>query len=131
MNGAKNDVCKAIKVEIKKSNDHTWIAGDVGKLNDTEEFVSEHESNGRIIVILLAISMSLIIVASSFTIICAKLGKSSPIKKPWKIPDTGREYYQVGTLLTLHNAQCSYREGHAYMVKNFTVCLLGPTTKFL
>ena len=74
--------------------------------------------------------MSLIIVASSFTIICAKLGKSSPIKKPWKIPDTGREYYQVGTLLTLHNAQCSYREGHAYMVKNFTVCLLGPTTKF-
>ena len=92
MNGAKNDVCKAIKVEIKKSNDHTWIAGDVGKLTDTEEFVSEHESNGRINGILLAISMSLIIVASSFTIICAKLGKSSPTKKPWKIPDIGKHY---------------------------------------
>ena len=28
-------------------------------------------------------------------------------------------------------AQCSYRESHAYMVKNSIVCLLGPTTKFL
>ena len=93
MNGAKNDACRAIEINVQKSNDHTWIAGDVGKLNDTEEFVSEHESNGRIIVILLAISMSLIIVASSFTIICAKLGKSSPTKKPWKIPDTGRNNY--------------------------------------
>ena len=28
-------------------------------------------------------------------------------------------------------AQCSYREGHAYIVKNPIVCLIGPTTKFL
>ena len=28
------------------------------------------------------------------------------------------------------NAQCFYREGHAYMVKNPMVCLSGPTTKF-
>ena len=28
-------------------------------------------------------------------------------------------------------AQCSYREGHAYIVKNPMVCLMGPTIKFL
>ena len=92
MNGAKNDVCRAIQIDAKKSNDHTWIAGDVKKLTDNEEFVSELESNGRIIGILLVISMSLIIVASSFTIMCAKLGKSSPTRNPWKIPDIGRNY---------------------------------------
>ena len=31
----------------------------------------------------------------------------------------------------LNSAQCFYREGHAYIVKNPMVCLMGPTTKFL
>ena len=30
-----------------------------------------------------------------------------------------------------YSAQCFYREGHAYIVKNPMVCLMGPTTKFL
>ena len=28
-------------------------------------------------------------------------------------------------------AQCFYREGHAYIVENPMVCLIGPATKFL
>ena len=28
-------------------------------------------------------------------------------------------------------AQCFYREGHAYILKNPMVGLMGPTTKFL
>ena len=30
-----------------------------------------------------------------------------------------------------YNAQCFYREGHAYIVKNPIACLMGPTTKFV
>ena len=30
----------------------------------------------------------------------------------------------------VRSAQCFYREGHTYIVKNPMVCLFGPTTKF-
>ena len=33
--------------------------------------------------------------------------------------------------LAYYIAQCSYRGGHAHMVKNPIVCFLGPTTKVL
>ena len=38
---------------------------------------------------------------------------------------------KIVQLMVKSNAQCSYREGHAYIVKNPMVCLKGPTTKFL
>ena len=92
VNGAKSDVCETIRIDIKKSNEHAWIAGDVGNLTESEDFVSEHESNLRIIGILLVISTLQIIVVTAFTSICIKLSKS-PLRNEWRIPDIGKKQF--------------------------------------
>ena len=66
-----------------------WISGDVQNLSEGEEFISEEDSQKRIIMIFLVLSTFLNSFATSFTVICMELSNSPIAKKEWITPDLG------------------------------------------
>ena len=82
---------KELKLQKEIYAQNPQNSPNVKNLTKPEEFLSKDESINRITMILMVISTLQIIVATSFTVICIKLGYSSSVRKEWKISNTGRK----------------------------------------
>ena len=80
-----------------------WISGDVQNLSEGEEFISEEDSQKRIIIIFLVLSAFLNSFATSFTVICMKLSNSPMAKNEWLTPDLGKQLQGSSYNAVLHS----------------------------